>query len=172
MRKTSEEITREVFGKGSRWIGWDNWLKHQPIFKHIEKKVEEGREVLSTRDFFVQRRGGDLKDSIFVCVDNRTGQLKNVLIPSYIEPGGLMVEKKSSTYFPNGDTKTTVSLGIGLGEMFDDPWRPTSEELDLFQVLYGDEQVLIDMNRKFYGTVLSYNKSVLKGDVKILFMDQ
>lgn len=168
MRKTSKEITREVFGKGSRWIGWDAWLKHQPMFKYIEKKVEEGRQVLSARDFFVQDRSGSFKDSILVCVNNLTGELETISIAAHADDGGLMVGQRSSDYFPTNDRTNFISLG----EMFDDPWRPTFEELDLFQVLYGDEQMLIDMDRKFYGTVLSYNKGALRGDLKLVIMDQ
>lgn len=168
MRKTNEEITREVFGKGSRWIGWDNWLKHQPIFKYIEKKVEEGREVLSTRDFFVQHRSGSFKESILACIDNRTGELKTISIPAYGETGGIVLNEKTSSYFLSPEEAALIRLE----EMFDDPWRPTFEELDLFEMIYGDDQMLIDIDRKFYGTVLSYNKAALRGDVKIVFMDQ
>lgn len=168
MRKTSEEITREVFGKGSRWIGWDAWLKHQPVFKYIEKKVEQGLEVLSTRDFFVKEPSGTFKDSILVCIDNRAGLLEKICLSSSQEEGGLVLKEKSTSYYPTGPD----GIPTHLAEMFDDPWRPTFEELDLFEVLYGDEQILIDMNRKFYGTVLAYNKAVLKGTAKIVFIDQ
>lgn len=168
MRKTSEEITREVFGKGSRWIGWDAWFKHQPIFKYIEKKVEEGLEVLSTRDFFVTDTLRDFKESILVCINNRTGAIDAIHLSSLLEEGRVSLGERESYYFPTNDPEAYTQLG----EMFDDPWRPTFDELDLFQVLYGDEQMLIDMDRKFYGTVLGYNKAVLKGNVKIMFMDQ
>ena len=168
MRKTSEEITREVFGKGSRWIGWDNWFRHQPIFTYIQKKVDQGLEVLSTRDFFVKDQGGTFKDCIMVCINNRTGSLETVWLSSGLEEGGLLLKEKSTSYYPTNDTE----ISTHLAEMFDDPWRPTLEELDLFELLYGDEQMLIDMDRKFYGTVLAYNKAVLKGTAKIVFMDQ
>lgn len=95
MRKTSEEITREVFGQSARWIGWDNWLKHQPIFKYIEKKVEEGLSIMSTRHFMARRPMGAMaQDMIYVATnDRRTGPLRDAVRgrsgPYGVEPGVL-----------------------------------------------------------------------------------
>lgn len=166
MRKSSEEITREVYGQGCRWIGWDNWLKHQPIFKYIEEKVEEGVSVLSTRHFFVRHPLSSAADSmIFVEVDHKAGLLNSITIPGSFNELDRLTVRPNSSRVRLGDHEVEVS------EMFEDPWRPTIEELDLFEVLYGDDQVLMELNRGFYGTIQTFNKAALRKETKIVFWE-
>lgn len=165
MRKTDKEIMREVFGKGSRWIGWNNWLKHQPVFEFIERKVEEGVSVMSTKHFFVLGKDTRPMDAPYVNIDHRTGELKCVSFHGEAAHNVLTVNTHGSLF-------TDGEKHIQLNDIFEDPWRPTEDELDLFQVLYGDEQLLIDLNREFYAGVLKLNKAVLRGEAKIAFMNQ
>lgn len=169
MRKSDEEITREVFGKGSRWIGWNQWLRYQPVFKFIADKVEEGVSVLSTVHFYVSDGTSmDFDKMIYVSIDHKRGVLETLHIPGSWGGGvSLHMKATSSTYNDNS--------GTGLkkfAEVFVDPWRPTFEELDLFTVLYGDEQYLIDMDREFYSTISRFNKAALKGTIRHHFMSQ
>lgn len=166
MRKTSEEITREVFGQSARWIGWDNWLKHQPIFKYIEEKVEEGLSVMSTRHFMVRHpRGATAQDMIYVAIDHKTGALDGLTIPGAFDVKDTLHMRPNSSRINLGEYQMDVS------EMFEDPWRPTIEELDLFEMLYGDAQVLIELNRGFFGTVQKFNKAALRKETKIVFWE-
>lgn len=162
MRKSDVEIMREVFGKGSRWIGWGAWLQYQPVFKYIAKKVEEGVSVMSTRHFMVSdRRGGQFPgEMIYVDINHRTGELARLVLPGVSGNESIDIRPQSCHY----QDKT-------ISEMFDDPWRPTEEELDLFAMLYGDDQILIDMDKEFYATIVHFNKAALKNNLKINFMD-
>lgn len=166
MRKSGEEITREVYGQGSRWIGWDNWLKHQPIFKYIEKKVEDGLSVLSTRNFMVKHPlGARTQDMIYVAIDHKTGALESLTIPGAFDVNDTLHMRQNSSRVCMGEYQMYIS------EMFEDPWRPTIEELDLFEMLYGDDHVLVGLNRGFFGTIQKFNKAALRGEAKILFWE-
>lgn len=173
MRKSQEEIIREVFGQGARWIGWHHWLKHQPIFKFIEHKVERGLDVMTTKDFFVRlvKEGQTNTDSmIYASINNATGNLEAVNIPCYDGKGCIRVKSNSSVYYE--DVKDTTCRPVELQEMFDDPWKPTHDELDLFQMLYGDEQLLIDINKEFYGTIMKYNRAAGSNTTAIFYPEQ
>lgn len=164
MRKSSEEITREVFGKGSRWIGWEHWLKHQIIFKYIMHKVEQGSIISNRASFYIKTKmeaGWTTKDMMKVNIDPETGDLKSVEIPGGDGKSRLTVTSNACVY-SDGDKKE-----VQFSEIFEDPWKPTFEELDLFQVLYGDEQILIDMNREFFGIVRKYDKAAGNNQVSI-----
>lgn len=166
MRKTSEEITRAVYGESSRWIGWDNWLKHQPIFKYIEKKVEEGLSVMSTKHFMVRHPLDPYAwDMIYVAINHKTGALDSLTIPGSFDARDTLLVRANSSLINLGDFRGEIS------EMFEDPWRPTFEELDLFEVLYGDDQVLLELNRGFFGTVQKFNKAALRKETKIVFWE-
>lgn len=170
MRKSHEEMAREVFGQGSRWIGWGHWLQHQVIFKFIRHKVEKGIEVMSSADFYVRlTKEGHTNTETMIRADihKDTGELKAVKIPCYDGKAMIVVKENSSVYLANTDP--LGSPGIDLQEMFDDPWRPTHDELDLFQMLYGDEQLLIDINKEFYGTVMKYNRAAGANNVAIFY---
>lgn len=166
MRKSDEEITREIYGQGSRWIGWDNWLKHQPIFKYIERKVEEGLSVMSTRHFMVRHPMGETaQDMIYVAINHNTGALESLTIPGSFDVKDTLLMRPNSSQINLGEYQVDVS------EMFEDPWRPTIEELDLFEMLYGDDQVLMELNRGFFGTVQKFNKAALRKEAKIVFLE-
>jgi hypothetical protein len=157
MRKSQEEITREVFGQGSRWIGWNHWLTHQLVFKYIWNKVEQGTILGSRASFYLRTRTESnwaTKDMIKVNIDNQTGDLSSVEIPGGDGKSRLTVMANCSVWLDSDGVSVTLS------EMFEDPWRPTFEELDLFQVLYGDEQILIDINREFFGITRKFDKAV------------
>lgn len=165
MRKTSEEITREVFGQGSRWIGWNNWLKHQVIFKHILKKVEEGKVIRSRRSFYLRCQSGGWAEAemIKANIDPSSGDLVSVEIPSYDTTDRLIVTRNQSCFVEDKTKQTS------FGEMFEDPWRPTYEELDLFQVLYGEEQALIEMNKAFFGVIKKFDRAVNNLSIQIVY---
>jgi len=166
MRKTSEEISRAVYGQSSRWIGWDNWLKHQPIFKAIEEKVEEGLSVMSTRDFMVRRpMSATVQDMIYVAINHKTGELDSLTIPGSFDPRDTLRVRANSSLINLGDFRGEIA------EMFEDPWRPTMEELDLFEVLHGEDQVLLELNRGFFGTIQKFNKAALRKETKIVFWE-
>lgn len=171
MRKSDVEITREVFGKGSRWIGWNHWLRHQVFFKYLEKKVEEGSWIGCRADFYLNPNPvrpsvpkPETSEMIRVRIHKDTGGLEGLVIPSATpwsrKKGFLYVEQRSSIYFPDG-----LKEGVRLEEMFQDPWRPTPEELDLFELLYGDDQILIDMDKAFFSQVRMLEKTINKGNI-------
>lgn len=165
LRTRSENITRELYGKGSRWIGWNNWLRHQPIFKYIEEKVEEGRSVMSIRNFMVRHSMSALsQEMIRVAIDHQTGMLDRLTIPGAFNSKDWLRVRSNSSLVNLGDYQ------VELGEMFEDPWRPTFQELDLFEVLYGDDQVLLELNRGFFGTIQKFNKAALRKEAKIVFL--
>lgn len=169
MRKSDVEIMREVFGQGARWIGWNHWLKHQPIFKFIEHKVERGLDVLSTKDFFIRltKEGHSNSETMmYAHINKQTGDLDSVFVPTYYGKGaGLTVWANRCRYNDGEAGKGPVDMN----EMFEDPWRPTEDELDLFSMLYGNEQILIDMNKELYGTIMKYNRAAGANNVAIFY---
>lgn len=170
MRKDQDEIIREVFGQGARWIGWNHWLQHQVIFKFIQHKVEKGIEVMSAKDFYIRlTKEGHVNTETMIRanIDKDTGDLVSVNIPCYDGKAMIVVKENSSVYWANTDP--IGATGTDLQEMFDDPWKPTHEELDLFKMLYGDEQLLIDINKEFYGTVMKYNRAAGSNNVAIFY---
>lgn len=165
MRKTSEEITREAFGQGARWIGWEPWLKKQNFFSYIERKIKEGLVVKNRATFFLKEGlspSSDTRKMIAVLVDE-AGDLRCLSLPAYTEDTRLEIFKERSIYHP------AVGSPVTLPQMFEDPLCPTFEELDLFNVVFGDEHILLDIQHEFLGTVKRYQKAYLRGDVKILF---
>lgn len=171
MRKSPDEITSEVFGQGSRFIGWKNWLQYQPIFKFIWNKVQESQVIMNRRDFFVKltKEGHHSADTMIVVrVDKVHGDLLGIAFGDYQGASWINVRANSSTYW--ADTKSREEdPGKELGDLFENPFKPTFDELDMFEVVYGDEQVLIEINRAFYPTILKYNKAVQNGNVSIFF---
>lgn len=166
MRKSDEEITREVFGQGSRWIGWNHWLKHQVFFKYLDYKVEKGLEILSRASFYLKTSSDSPFDTITmikVNIDPQTGDLVSVEIPGYTNKARLIVTANACTYDNGNGAK------IHLSELFEDPWRPTFEELDLFEVLYGDEHILIQMNREFFGVVRKFDKAAGTNTLSVFY---
>ncbi|MGX4995955.1 hypothetical protein [Enterobacter hormaechei] len=168
MRKTTEEITREVFGQGARWIGWNHWLKHQVFFKFLEYRVERGIDVDSRASFYLKTpvdSSWDTEKMVKANIDPQSGDLVSIEIPGSGIKGNrprLLVTANSCTYEDCG-VKTHLS------EMFDDPWRPTSEELDMFKMLYGDEQMLIDMNQAFFGAIRKLEKAAGSNTLSVFF---
>lgn len=168
MRKSQEEITREVFGQGARWIGWNHWLKHQMFFKFLDYRVEKGIDVNSRASFYLKTKmdsSWEMDKMVKANIDPETGDLVSVEIPGIGIKGlrsRLVVTENSCTYECDG-AKTHLS------EMFDNPWRPTFEELDMFQMLYGDEQMLIEMNREFFGVVRKLDKAAGSNTLSVFF---
>lgn len=169
MRKSQEEITREVFGQGARWIGWNHWLKHQVFFKFLEDRVDRGIDVNSRASFYLKTKmdsSWDTDGMVKANIDPNTGDLVSLEIPGLGLKGmkpHLTVTANSCTYDDGSGVKTL------LPEMFDDPWRPTFEELDMFQMLYGDEQMLIDMNREFFGVTRKLDKAAGSNTLSVFF---
>uniref|UniRef100_UPI003D4A2062 hypothetical protein n=1 Tax=Escherichia coli TaxID=562 RepID=UPI003D4A2062 len=168
MRKSQEEITREVFGQGARWIGWNHWLKHQVFFKFLEHRVERGIDIDSRASFYLKTKmdsSWEMDKMVKANIDPETGDLASIEIPGIGIKGlraRLVVTENCCTYECDG-VKTHLS------EMFDDPWRPTFEELDMFQMLYGDEQMLIDMNREFFGVTRKLDKAAGSNTLSVFF---
>lgn len=169
MRKSSEEITREVFGQGARWIGWNHWLKHQVFFKFLEYRVDRGIDVNSRASFYLKTKmdsSWDTDRMVKANIDPNTGDLVSLEIPGLGLKGmkpHLTVTANSCTYDDGNGVK------ICLPEMFDDPWRPTFEELDMFQMLYGDEQMLIEINREFFGVTRKLDKAAYSNTLSVFF---
>lgn len=169
MRKTTEEITREVFGQGARWIGWNHWLKHQIFFKFLEYRVEVGIDLNSRASFYLKKKEDPTWDTggmVKVNVNSQDGDLVSVEIPGQGMKGNrsrLTVTANDCTYEDDTGVKTQLT------ELFDDPWRPTSEELDLFRMLYGDEQMLIEMNREFFGVTRKLDKAAGSNTLSVFF---
>lgn len=167
MRKSQEEIIREVFGQGARWIGWNHWLKHQVFFKFLENRVERGIDVDSRASFYLKTKmdsSWDTKNMVKANIDPETGGLVSLEIPGLLlSPSRLTVTANSCVYEDGAGLKTQLS------ELFEDPWRPTSEELDLFEVLYGDEQILIEMNQEFFGTIRKLDKAAGSNTLSVFF---
>lgn len=168
MRKTSKEITREVFGQGARWIGWNHWIKHQVFFKFLECRVEKGIDVNSRASFYLKTKtdsSWDIEKMVKANIDPQSGDLVSLEIPGIGIKGlraRLVVSANSCTYECDG-------VKTHLPEMFEDPWRPTFEELDMFQMLYGDEQMLIDINREFFGVVRKLDKAAGSNTLSVFF---
>ncbi|ATS93579.1 hypothetical protein P1A145kb_p179 [Pectobacterium phage DU_PP_I] len=167
MRKTSEEITREVFGQGARWIGWNHWLKYQVFFKFLEYRVERGIDVDSRASFYLKTKtdsSGDIEKMVKADIDSETGDLVSLEIPGLILSRSRLTVTGNSCIYDNG-----AGLKTHLTEMFDDPWRPTFEELDMFQMLYVDEQILIDMNREFFDVTRKLDKAEGSNTLPVFF---
>lgn len=167
MRKTTEEITREVFGQGARWIGWNHWLKHQVFFKFLEYRVEKGIDVNSRASFYLKTKidsSWEMEKMVKANIDPETGDLVSVEIPGLVLSRSRLTVTENSCIYDNG-----AGLKTHLVEMFDDPWRPTFEELDMFQMLYGDEQMLIDMNREFFGVIRKLDKAAGSNALSVFF---
>lgn len=167
MRKTSEEITREVFGQGARWIGWNHWLKHQVFFKFLEYRVERGIDVDSRASFYLKTKtdsSWDIEKMVKANIAPESGDLVSLEIPGLMLSRSRLTVTENSCIYDNG-----ARLKTHLTEMFDDPWRPTFEELDMFQMLYGDEQMLIDMNREFFGVTRKLDKAAGSNTLSVFF---
>lgn len=169
MRKTSEEITREVFGQGARWIGWNHWLKHQVFFKFLEHRVQVGIDVDSRASFYLKTKADSswqVDQMVKANICPESGDLVSLEIPGLGIEGNrsrLTVTATSCTYDDGKGMKNNLS------ELFEDPWRPTFEELDMFQMLYGDEQMLIEMNREFFGVTRKLDKAAGSNTLTVFF---
>lgn len=167
MRKRNEEIIREVFGKGCRWIGWKPWISKSEVFKHIMKKVREGQQVGNLRDMYLKigLENWSPRSMLKAEIDKDTGHMKSLRIPCHDSDDVLIVTENLCTYKKEGGWEITI------GDVFEDPLKPTTDELDLFRVLYGDEQVLIDINQEFYATILKTDKALHRKDLHLYYSE-
>lgn len=168
MRKSNEEISREVFGRGTRMLGWKSWFVFQPFFKEIERQVERSKEVGSRKDMLI--KGGvsashfDGK-GIYLKVDSETGYLVYFSLPG-ANNTELLVYAEDSVYCPSKEIKKP------LVNIFDDPQKPSFEELDAFTVIYGNEDVLLDIAHEFSPAIIAFNKSAVKNSLSVQWLEK
>jgi len=168
VRKSTEEISREVFGKGARMLGWKSWFVFQPFFKEIEKHVAKSKEVGSRKDMLM--KGGvsashfDGK-GIYLKLDSENGDLVYFSLPGSYN-AELLVYAEDSVYCPSKDIKKP------LGNIFDDPQKPSFEELDAFTVIYGNEDVLLDIAHEFLPAIIAFNKSAVKNSLSVQWLEK
>lgn len=168
MRKSNEEISREVFGRGTRMLGWKSWFVFQPFFKEIEKQVARSKEVDSRKDMLM--KGGvsashfDGK-GIYLKVDSETGELVYFSLPG-ANNTELLVYPDHSIYCPS------KSIQKPLGDIFENSQRPSFEELDAFTVIYENEEVLIDIVHEFLPAVVAFNKSAVKNSLSVQWLEK
>lgn len=101
----------------------------------------------------------------FLSVDKETGDLQKVVLwTDSIRNLFLTVYTSGGFRFWN----TSGGMDLRMGEdIFENSHLPTFEELDLFEVLYGDEQQLIDAGVFFNSFLKSADREIRRGNYSI-----
>lgn len=156
------------YGRGARWIGWDSWLKHQPLFKYIEERVDQGKRIGNRASFELLPQisaWGRSRNYIQVHIDKETGDLKYLTV--FSEELTILEISRNSTKLLRVNEPTIV-----MDEMFDNPTHPTDQELDFFEMLYGDDFILVDMNKDFFPTFRALEKARLNGTLIMKIIEE
>ncbi|WWT49374.1 hypothetical protein [Escherichia phage vB_EcoM-LTH01] len=164
-KRNIENHVLNAYGKGARWIGWDHWIKHQPFFKAAEKKIEESVAVGNRKSIYVYAisESNWSTPAITLYLDGNTGELECVKILSVDDVYTVLNIYRDSTVLIKRNEAQVV-----FEDLFQNPTHPTDEELDLFTALYGDDDILLDLNPMFFQRVQHLNKAAVKNAMKFI----
>jgi hypothetical protein len=156
------------YGRGARWIGWNHWLKHQPLFQFIEDKVKQGKGIGNRASFELLPQisaWGRSRNYMQVHLDSETGDLKYLTV--FSEQLTILEISETSTKLLRVNEPTLV-----IDEMFENATHPTDQELDFFEMIYGDDFILVDMNKDFFPTFRALEKARLNGTLVMKIIEE
>ena len=160
MRKSSEEVYKDLIWRGIYASRIDWWLSLE-FMRPVIDRIYKSREVGSRLPIIVKSTSG--QERIRVLLDEHSTPEKMIL---FGEAGATtaVIRRDRSAEFRGFYGADDIRYSTDL---FADPRQDQNLALDMFQMLYGDEQVLIDAGVFGRGLVSILRRSSENGMMRV-----